>query len=625
VVNITDAAGEVQTVVYIGVHEELSQQDAQAACESQHQGALATFNSMHAFDSTMRAILSTEVFHGLYLASNPYMWIGDSAMHGERTGSAPGERRNIPAMGNFWTDQDTFLANNCTSISAATLLFAVGNCSQKLPFVCMSIEGTSPGTSPGSSPGSSPGTIHDDKASVPLPVIIGSIGAVVLLASIVCTWVYYRCWGSGRGSLCFHSKDTAAVNRDGGFSQPRSPIRKSDCGPGHHIELRVCNESSGTSSANTMNCLYDAHNAQLSESQAHFSPNAPMVVRVEESCDNSMEELEDGRVNRRWTEVTLTQNEFYNMTLSPKSQCEHAHTPATEGTNTSGSECDVSKLLHGYTIVSSIGTGAHGTCITLREDHTANIYVAKLPIFADVQSLVKEAYILHQLKHPNVIALKETVIKEDHLILIMEYAKYGDLLHICKEQRSFPAEFNEHLAMHVLYQMALALSYVHQNLISHRDVKPANIVMSDDGIFKLIDFGVSRVLVGTSTTFAGTPTHMAPEILEGQPYSRESDIWSLGSVIYWICTGEDVRPSNSKGDLEHDIATLKDIALRNLHTTRSSFQKKELHDLVVQMLDSDPLVRPSAYKICCVDWLKRFCIDKHEDFRAQIGRIQTTD
>ena len=61
---------------------------------------------------------------------------------------------------------------------------------------------------------------------------------------------------------------------------------------------------------------------------------------------------------------------------------------------------------------------------------------------------------------------------------------------------------------------------------------------------QLIDFGVSRILVGTSTTFAGTPAYMAPEILEGQPYSRESDVWSLGAVVYWLCTGEDIRPAD---------------------------------------------------------------------------------
>merc|ERR1712216_1024169 len=133
--------------------------------------------------------------------------------------------------------------------------------------------------------------------------------------------------------------------------------------------------------------------------------------------------------------------------------------------------------------------------------------------------------------------LKDTIIKEGKMILIVDHAKNGDLGEFVSSknfsQAGCPQKVsNQRLAKHLLFQMALALEYLHINHVAHRDIKPSNIVLGADGLFQLIDFGVSR-------------------ILEGQPYSKESDIWSLGAVIYWLCMGEDIR-----GSADDDLASL---------------------------------------------------------------------
>ena len=110
----------------------------------------------------------------------------------------------------------------------------------------------------------------------------------------------------------------------------------------------------------------------------------------------------------------------------------------------------------------------------------------QIAVHDQVQAIVHEAYILHLVQHPNVIGMKETLIKEGQLVLVMEHAEYGDLETFCEESATLrPAVLGQRLAMHVLFQMSLALEYMHRNLIAHRDIKPANIVLASDGMFKV--------------------------------------------------------------------------------------------------------------------------------------------
>ena len=111
-------------------------------------------------------------------------------------------------------------------------------------------------------------------------------------------------------------------------------------------------------------------------------------------------------------------------------------------------------------------------------------YGPQVAFHNEVKSIVHESYILQLVKHPNVIDLKETIIKNQKLILILEYARHGDLPAVCTLP-SLNSALRQRMALHVLHQMAQALDYLHFHNVAHRDIKPVNIVLCDHGTFKV--------------------------------------------------------------------------------------------------------------------------------------------
>lgn len=106
--------------------------------------------------------------------------------------------------------------------------------------------------------------------------------------------------------------------------------------------------------------------------------------------------------------------------------------------------------------------------------------------------------------------------------------------------------------------MLLAVGFMHSNKIVHRDIKPQNVFVDFDMNLKIGDFGISKLLdssVQNCQTSAGTPSYMAPEMVESQDYSFKADIWSLGCVIYEICSLERLFPV--KDSQEKPIGLLK--------------------------------------------------------------------
>ncbi|KAF1949347.1 lanosterol 14-alpha-demethylase [Byssothecium circinans] len=153
-----------------------------------------------------------------------------------------------------------------------------------------------------------------------------------------------------------------------------------------------------------------------------------------------------------------------------------------------------------------------------------------------MEGLQQEIAVLMGVSHPSLLCLKDTFNEDDGVYLVLELAPEGELFNlIVMKQKLSEAE-----ARKVFVQLFQGVKYLHERNIVHRDIKPENILLTDKDLHvKLADFGLAKIIGEESftTTLCGTPSYVAPEILESsnhRRYTRAVDVWSLGVVLY-IC------------------------------------------------------------------------------------------
>lgn len=155
-----------------------------------------------------------------------------------------------------------------------------------------------------------------------------------------------------------------------------------------------------------------------------------------------------------------------------------------------------------------------------------------------VERFRREGRAYAQLRHQAIVAVHDLVEKEDTLYLITDFVDGADLTKVLAKGGTLPPE----CAAIVGARVAEALDYVHFNHLLHRDVKPANIMVTRDGEVKLMDFGIAKDQRETDLTRAGmlvgSPSYLAPEVLGGDQADPKSDVWALGVTLYELVTGE---------------------------------------------------------------------------------------
>jgi serine/threonine-protein kinase len=151
----------------------------------------------------------------------------------------------------------------------------------------------------------------------------------------------------------------------------------------------------------------------------------------------------------------------------------------------------------------------------------------------------REAQAIARLQHDRIVDVYDYSREEDDKsFIVMEYVP-GQTLRQFVEQHGHPPP---EVAAMIGAVLADALAHAHDHGVIHRDLKPENVMVSDDGTLKLMDFGIAHVADAETMTqtgsLLGSPAHMAPEIIDGKEVNRSSDIFSLGTVLYWLATGE---------------------------------------------------------------------------------------
>ncbi|XP_071304478.1 serine/threonine-protein kinase Nek3 isoform X3 [Agelaius tricolor] len=230
--------------------------------------------------------------------------------------------------------------------------------------------------------------------------------------------------------------------------------------------------------------------------------------------------------------------------------------------------------MEGYNVLKVLGEGSFGRALLVHHRISDQKYVMKeirLPMSSSgVENSRKEAVLLAKMKHPNIVAFKESFEADGHLYIVMEYCDDGDLMQKIKHQGG--NLFPEDTILHWFVQMCLAVKHIHDKRVLHRDIKSKNVFLTQSGKVKLGDFGSARLLA--------------------------HDIWSLGCILYELCTLKHPFQANSWKHLILKIC-------KGSYDPLPSQYSYELHYLIKQMFKRNPQNRPSASTI-----LARGCLTK---------------
>ncbi|XP_077059017.1 calcium/calmodulin-dependent protein kinase type IV [Siphateles boraxobius] len=192
-----------------------------------------------------------------------------------------------------------------------------------------------------------------------------------------------------------------------------------------------------------------------------------------------------------------------------------------------------------YEMGPELGRGATSVVFRCEEKPTEKPYAVKvLKKTIDKKIVRTEIGVLLRLCHPNIICLKEIFETETEIFLILELVTGGELFDRIVER----GYYSERDAAHVIKQILEAVAYLHENGVVHRDLKPENLLyagLSIDAPLKIADFGLSKIIDEqvTMKTVCGTPGYCAPEILRGNAYGPEVDMWSVGVILYILLCG----------------------------------------------------------------------------------------
>lgn len=238
----------------------------------------------------------------------------------------------------------------------------------------------------------------------------------------------------------------------------------------------------------------------------------------------------------------------------------------------------------------------------------------------------KEVEILEQLKHPNIVQYHECLEDDANIYIIMEYIGGGDLTDYINKH----GKMEEHLVQEVARQMVRGIMYVHERGISHRDIKPDNILLvSEDPIqVKISDFGLAKMVRDEETflkTFCGTMLYLAPEVypryymgitpvitgskrkheaIEAKPkrerrYNQAVDMWSIGVVIFVLLTGKAPFDARNQDEIyEHIMTGNFDVVLR-----KAGIQSKDCINFLLKLIEVNPELRIQEQDALRHPWL----------------------
>mmetsp|Transcript_109958 Transcript_109958/g.206091 ORF Transcript_109958/g.206091 Transcript_109958/m.206091 type:complete len:661 (+) Transcript_109958:113-2095(+) len=258
-----------------------------------------------------------------------------------------------------------------------------------------------------------------------------------------------------------------------------------------------------------------------------------------------------------------------------------------------------------YRTLHLLGSGGYGSVYLVQRLYDGNNFVAKkIPVrdVMEVDEYSREAKELVTLRHRHIVSYEDDFVHVEYgtlepkteIIIIMEYCPEGDL----KEKIELDFyNFTSDYVRTVFAQVLQAVQYLHSKNVIHRDLKSQNVFLAHDGRVRLGDFGLcrharARELGSATMTHAGTDCYMAPEIFSSSRYGKPADVWSLGCILYELCSGQFMWEIDG---------ILGAMVMKDSHCVKNLVQANivpavdnALASLMRRLLNANPAARPTV-------------------------------
>jgi len=246
-----------------------------------------------------------------------------------------------------------------------------------------------------------------------------------------------------------------------------------------------------------------------------------------------------------------------------------------------------------FQILRTLGRGGQGE-VYLAEDTQLKRRVAIKTLTLDgvavedragrAQALLDEALIVGQLSHPNIVTLYDAGLEGQTPWLVFEYVE-GKTLSATIKDGVVPSMRAADIAIQILK----AVGFAHSKGVVHRDIKPANVMINGDTA-RVMDFGIAQAIQtqpSPDAPFVGSPAYMAPEYIDGKPYTEKSDLFAVGMSLYEMVTGKPAVTGKDPYQILHQVANEPFAPPSHVNTEID----ERLDDLILKALAKDPAAR----------------------------------